>query len=206
MSPERPEFSESLFREFGLDYRSRDTLPPRVLRPHPEYAAHRAWHMGALDHLTFDEMVALSRILGGRAAIRTGRQTTFQFASGQRLQFADAAEVRPRLARLLDDFNTPLAGRLPLAHATLLYIDFLTIHPFKDGNGRMARLLFQLSLAKTCGLRAPVVPLMPYLKANGTRAMHAYLQYELRSNGVYLAGLMVDAVCETTAAVGKYLG
>jgi hypothetical protein len=39
-------------------------------------------------------------------------------------------------------------GVHPLLHSALVHIELARIHPFKDGNGRMGRMLFQLLLAR----------------------------------------------------------
>lgn len=53
-------------------------------------------------------------------------------------QGPDADEV----AGLMDEFVTSLATDLdPLVHGAMAHLNFVMIHPFRDGNGRMARAL-----------------------------------------------------------------
>ena len=53
-----------------------------------------------------------------------------------------------------------------LARAALAHVQFETIHPFLDGNGRMGRLLITLLLCHAGVLREPLLYLSLYLKQN----------------------------------------
>lgn len=58
------------------------------------------------------------------------------------------AEVVPALmAELVDDMNRPDDAD-PLVHAAMAHLNLVMIHPFRDGNGRMARALQTLVLAR----------------------------------------------------------
>jgi len=69
-----------------------------------------------------------------------------------------------------------------LLHAIGIYFDTLLIHPLPDGNGRLARLLFQAALRQTIGLSAPVFPLGPACAANRPALIAAYLAWEFDRN------------------------
>ena len=62
---------------------------------------------------------------------------------------------------LHDDSGLPILVRAGLAH-----VQFETIHPFLDGNGRVGRLLVTLLLCQTGVLREPLLYLSLYLKQN----------------------------------------
>ena len=56
-----------------------------------------------------------------------------------------------------------------LIRAALAHVQFETIHPFLDGNGRLGRLLITLMLCEDDALHEPVLYLSLYLKAHRQR-------------------------------------
>lgn len=90
------------------------------------------------------------------------------------------------------------ASRLPpLIKAGLLHVQFETIHPFLDGNGRVGRLLVTLYLCAQDVLRKPLLYLSLYLKTH--RADYYRLLQEVRERGAWEAWLefFLDGVAET---------
>jgi Fic family protein len=85
----------------------------------------------------------------------------------------------------------------PLIKAGLLHVQFETIHPFLDGNGRVGRLLVTLFLCANGVLRNPLLYLSLYLKTH--RADYYRLLQEVRENGAWEAWLefFLDGVAET---------
>jgi Fic family protein len=85
----------------------------------------------------------------------------------------------------------------PLIKAGLLHVQFETIHPFPDGNGRIGRLLVTLYLCVNDILRKPLLYLSLYLKAH--RADYYRLLQEVRERGAWEAWLefFLDGVAET---------
>ncbi len=84
-----------------------------------------------------------------------------------------------------------------LLKAALAHVQFETIHPFLDGNGRLGRLLITLLLCKERVLREPLLYLSLYFKAHRSR------YYELlglvRETGDWESWLQffADAVVDT---------
>ncbi|WP_257640664.1 Fic family protein [Acetobacter orientalis] len=67
----------------------------------------------------------------------------------------------------LELFMHENSSRLPaLIKAGLLHVQFETIHPFLDGNGRIGRLLVTLYLCVNGVLRTPLLYLSLYLKTH----------------------------------------
>jgi Fic family protein len=68
-----------------------------------------------------------------------------------------------------------------LLKAALVHVQFETIHPFLDGNGRLGRLLITLILCNEGALRQPLLYLSLYFKQN--RARYYELLQQVRTSG-----------------------
>jgi Fic family protein len=98
----------------------------------------------------------------------------------------------------LETFMHEDRSRLPaLIKAGLLHVQFETIHPFLDGNGRIGRLLVTLFLNVHGVLRSPLLNLSLYLKTH--RGDYYRLLQEVRERGAWEPWLefFLDGVAET---------
>ena len=98
----------------------------------------------------------------------------------------------------LEQFIHEDGSELPdLIKAGLLHVQFETIHPFLDGNGRMGRLLVTLFLCVRDVLRKPLLYLSLYLKSH--RTDYYRLLQEVRERGAWEAWLefFLDGVAQT---------
>lgn len=102
-----------------------------------------------------------------------------------------------------EDLATP-----PLIRAGLAHVQFETIHPFLDGNGRLGRLLITLILCEAGVLREPILYLSLFLKSR--RSDYYRLLQEVRQAGTwetwmefFLAGVAETA--EQAVAVAREL-
>ncbi len=75
------------------------------------------------------------------------------------------------LTQCLDELDTKLRPEDPnnsvydpLIMCYLLHYQFETIHPFRDGNGRVGRLLLALTTWKWCGISMPWLYMSPYFE------------------------------------------
>lgn len=116
----------------------------------------------------------------------------------------NASFVPPPVSELdgcLDTFERFMheeESHLPaLIKAGLLHVQFETIHPFLDGNGRIGRLLVTLYLCVHGVLRQPLLYLSLYLKTH--RADYYRLLQEVRERGAWEAWLefFLAGVAET---------
>ncbi len=106
------------------------------------------------------------------------------------------------LMKILGSFEKFLhddSSKLPVLIKTgLAHIQFETIHPFLDGNGRLGRLLITLLLCEKGMIEAPILYLSLYLKQN--RTLYYQLLQEVRLHGTwktwlefYLKGIIQTA-------------
>ena len=82
------------------------------------------------------------------------------------------AEMHGALDQLERFLHEEASGLPPLLKAGLIHVQFETIHPFLDGNGRIGRLLVTLYLCAQGTLRAPLLYLSLYLKTHRTEYYH----------------------------------
>jgi len=67
----------------------------------------------------------------------------------EKVLLADAHEVNGLMARFVRYINSDMFVKShPVAKACLIHYNFVEIHPFADGNGRLVRLLMNLVLLK----------------------------------------------------------
>ncbi|MFK5913445.1 MAG: Fic family protein [Woeseiaceae bacterium] len=91
----------------------------------------------------------------------------------------------------------------PLIKAALMHVQFETIHPFMDGNGRIGRLLIPLILVEAKVLSEPLLYLSVYFKKH--RQTYYERLNQVRLTGAWEAWLLffVDAVAETASQAVK---
>ena len=108
------------------------------------------------------------------------------------------AECMGQLELFLHDRPEPMPA---LLKAALAHVQFETIHPFLDGNGRIGRLMITLLLCDQKVLREPVLYLSLYFKSN--RVRYYDLLNTVRLTGDWEAWLefFADAVIATASQV-----
>jgi Fic family protein len=94
-------------------------------------------------------------------------------------------EVMPALGALETFLHDDSDKLPPLIKAGLAHVQFETIHPFLDGNGRVGRLLIALYLCQQGVLRQPLLYLSLYFKQR--RADYYRLLQEVRIHGSWEA-------------------
>lgn len=111
---------------------------------------------------------------GRGASLQPGEFRTSQnWVGGTRPGNAQFVPPPPdELMRCLGDFETFLHDRETypvLIRAALAHVQFETIHPFLDGNGRLGRLLITLMLCEDGALHQPTLYLSLFLKTQRDR-------------------------------------
>ena len=116
----------------------------------------------------------------------------------------EAAFVPPPANQLADcwrDFerflNDDPAATAPVIKAALAHVQFETIHPFMDGNGRLGRLLIPLILVQAGILSEPLLYLSVFFKRH-RQVYYEHLQ-NVRLTGDWESWLLffVDAIADT---------
>ena len=106
----------------------------------------------------------------------------------------DMIDCLSQLEKFLNDIpeETPI-----LVKAALMHVQFETIHPFLDGNGRLGRLLITLLLCANNVLKEPMLYLSLYFKTH--RTTYYELLNSVRENGDWEEWLefFADAIIET---------
>jgi Fic family protein len=101
---------------------------------------------------------------------------------GNALFVPPSPEKLPDLLKNLENFLHD--EKLPaLVKAGIAHLQFETIHPFLDGNGRLGRLLITLLLWEQGLLNDPILYLSLYLKQN--RQLYYNLLQEVRTHGTW---------------------
>ncbi|MBC8141555.1 MAG: Fic family protein [Armatimonadetes bacterium] len=119
-------------------------------------------------------------------------------------------ELVPECIGSLENFLHDVPTRTPtLIKAALAHVQFETIHPFLDGNGRVGRLLITLLLCAEGALQDPLLYLSYYFKQN--RARYYELLDRVRFHGdweewlaFFLTGVR-DVAEQAAAAAQKIL-
>ena len=92
------------------------------------------------------------------------------FISGSRHRLPAPQDVPGKMAAFVDWFNAGEAAMHPVAFAALAHKRFVFIHPFVDGNGRVARLLMNLALLRA-GFSIAIIP--PILRSEYIHSLEA---------------------------------
>ena len=80
-------------------------------------------------------------------------------STGEIYYFTPPDGVKPAMSDLIDWYRkTENAGEHPIVVAATIHYRFVRIHPFDDGNGRMARLLMNMILIKH-GYTVAIIPI-----------------------------------------------
>jgi Fic family protein len=147
----------------------------------------------------------------GRSKLPGEFRTTQNWIGGSRPGNASFVPPPPQaMMRCLGEFESFIHDETvalpPLVRAGLLHVQFETIHPFLDGNGRVGRLLITVYLLACGALRQPLLYLSLYFKQH--RSDYYRLLNEVRERGAweawlefFLDGIRASADDAVTAAM-----
>jgi len=148
--------------------------------------------------------------------VRGGRETPGEFRMVQNWIGAGSGGIAaarfvppppqelPRLLTALERYvNDDAAGLVdlpPLVRVAVAHYQFETIHPFRDGNGRIGRLLVMLMLVRHGLLSGPVLPISTAIEGRKTEYMDRMLAVSLR--GEWNDWVRFFLECTADAAAG----
>jgi len=148
--------------------------------------------------------VLLSGVRGDREAPGAFRRTQNFIGAGINSRIEDARFVPPPVNRLdgcLKDFEAylhddtvedPFLVRLALSH-----YQFEAIHPFRDGNGRVGRLLIPLLMIAKDRLDAPILYLSAYFERNRETYVDLLLEVSKKGSWIRWIDFFLDGVTES---------
>ncbi len=189
---------------FGLLFKHGSLHKKTVARPDSELAAHFLWrNVATLDVAALQRA---NKILGGDGMVRHFEHHTTRYITGHRVRFMPPQHVAQNLAQLTARMENGCAALHPIVFATTVMQNIFLIHPFRDGNGRLGRLLFQWCLRKRTGLRFPLVPLLPYFEYRKPGLINALLELDINANPYPLYhDYIVDALHATIGKVTELM-
>lgn len=107
-----------------------------------------------------------------------------------------------QVAELMSDLekfiHADTLAEAPLVKAALAHVQFETIHPFLDGNGRLGRLLIALMLCESGALSAPLLYLSLYLKSRRDEYYELLSKVRFKSGWDEWLAFFLDGVVETS--------
>ena len=181
------------------------TVGGHTLREVCEAAGHalafdRLYELVAKRPVTEADILGLHRLFYGKVdPSKAGAWRTVQvFISGSRRKLPPPESVPGLMDEFVRWWNGTEGTQHPVEFAALVHLRFVVIHPFIDGNGRVARLLMNLALIRA-GWPMAIVP--PILRAEyiGT------LSRSSRSPAAFVAFIR-DRVIETQRDLLRMLG
>jgi Fic family protein len=110
--------------------------------------------------------------------------------------------VQAEMTRFLDWWDDPPAGMDGLVRAGVAHFWFVTVHPFEDGNGRLARALTDMALAQDEKLSARFYSLSSQVMAE-REAYYAILEKTQQGDGDITAWLEWFLGCFERAVAGS---
>lgn len=173
-------------------------------RPHSELAAYKAWEF-IVGGMTIAGLKATHRALGLSGQFRSTRMSVMITREGTRLDYLHAPLIEERITAFLQHVNDNPLRLAPLHLAVTAMMDFLIIHPFEDGNGRMARLMFQWTLARHGILTKPILPLLPAIRKARAPHLLAIYNWEFANDPLPLVDFVNHAIPPTLEGLKRFI-
>ena len=102
----------------------------------------------AIGKLPLDEITIRDNNPTKRAEAGQYRQIKVWPNGTPEVHYADPSDIPNDMQKLIQWYQEVEGKEHPVKVAAMLHLKFVTIHPFRDGNGRTARLLMNFELVK----------------------------------------------------------
>jgi Fic family protein len=112
-------------------------------------------------------------------------------------------EVAPLMSKLLNYMQKDTQE--PLLQLALIFAQFLIIHPFMDGNGRIARICVPLFLYKKGLLPTPSLFLSTYFKKHRLKYFQTLFSITHENNWEDWIEFFLKGIIQTAKSPGKFL-
>ena len=140
------------------------TIEGKPLRDHYEAVGHAkaydyVYQMTEKDGLTEEDVLNLHRLFYQQIdAEKAGHYRNVKvYISGSRYAVSAVSKIPTEMQKLVKWYNDNEKKLHPIELAATLHQRFVFIHPFVDGNGRVARLLMNLALLRN-GFTIAIIP------------------------------------------------
>jgi len=119
--------------------------------------------------------------------------------TGTDYEFPKHSTLNKQMSGLEKWIKTERDTMHPVRFAAMLHLKFVTIHPFIDGNGRVARLLMNTALIQD-GYMLAIIP--PILRVDYIKTLR---DYQLRGNAEPFCNLVAERVYESEKEIIRLL-
>ncbi len=140
------------------------TIGGKPLKHHLEATGHAQAYNKVLElvkneELTeYDILMLHSLFYNAIDATNAGKYRKVRvFISGSKYTFPKPEKVPELMQKFVEQYQICPSNMHPVVYAAKIHKEFVLIHPFIDGNGRIARLLMNLILLKT-GFPVTIIP------------------------------------------------
>lgn len=174
-------------------------------RPASELAALKVWSKATSNGLSATDLKSASTAGSGHGSFRTVRSQSRPFASGHIISYSDFHHIEEQVQDLLFYFGRDDVSTSDFCKAVEIFVRLMAIHPFKDGNGRVARVFFQAYLHKSGHLKKPVAPIGAFVTRNKALFVNCLFKLYFDEDAVPLLYLLLEGMARLSIELEKLL-
>lgn len=174
-----------------------------LMRPDSELAAKYLWSRPD-GIVKTEDLVTLNRILGGspNPKIRRMPCRVFDRDNDWKLFYLEPDLVHETLEEWIVRYQNT---KNSIVEEIVTLLQFLLIHPFMDGNGRLSRLLLQHKLAEHGFTNYPLLPVGPVLRCEMSRFSRSMRDWAVGGSILPPLGILLEALNDTADLVTELL-